>query len=156
FIIPHILISHLFLAKPMFRYAMSVQEATARNTTDMNAIVTCADTAILYDAQGFLLRRFEKSSLEIRKANMKIQQRKALGIGLLPLMGMCGYLVILLIGGSRVQAGNITFGELAAAFQYRGGLLKSTMMFINSFINIKASQAGIKRVNETMCITLEE
>jgi ABC-type multidrug transport system fused ATPase/permease subunit len=60
FIIPHILISHLFLAKPMFRYAMSVQEATARNTTDMNAIVTCADTAILYDAQGFLLRRFEK------------------------------------------------------------------------------------------------
>ena len=78
FIIPHILISHLFLAKPMFRYAMSVQEATARNTTDMNVIVTCADTAILYDAQGFLLRRFEKSSLEIEKRIMKIQQRKAL------------------------------------------------------------------------------
>ena len=67
-------------------------------------------------------------------------------------MGMCGYLVILLIGGSRVQAGNITFGELAAAFQYRWSL-KSTMMFINSFINIKASQAGIKRQRNNVYYT---
>ncbi len=156
FVIPHILISQLFIAKPMIRFAMNVQEATARNTTDMNALVTCADTAILYDAQEFLLRRFEKSSLELRKANMKIQHRRAMGSGLLPLMGMSGYLVILLIGGSWMAAGTMTFGELTAAFQYRGGVLVGSMMLINSLMNIKTALAGVKRVNETMRIELEE
>ena len=156
FVIPHILISQLFIAKPMIRFAMNVQEATARNATDMNALVTCADTAILYDAQEFLLRRFEKSSLELRKANMKIQHRKAMGSGLLPLMGMSGYLVILLIGGGWMAAGTMTFGELTAAFQYRGGVLVGSMMLINSLMNIKTALAGVKRVNETMRIELEE
>ena len=156
FVIPHILISQLFIAKPMIRFAMNVQEAAARNATDMNALVTCADTAILYDAQEFLLRRFEKSSLELRKANMKIQHRKAMGSGLLPLMGMSGYLVILLIGGGWMAAGTMTFGELTAAFQYRGGVLVGSMMLINSLVNIKTALAGVKRVNETMRIELEE
>ncbi len=156
FVVPHILISHLFIAKPMTLLSMNVQEATAKNTTAMNAIMTCADTAILYDAQGFLLKRFEESSLELRKENMKIQHRKAIGNGLLPLIGMSGYLVILLIGGRWIATGTITFGELTAAFQYRGGLLKSLMMLINSLINIRTSLAGVRRVNETMGMTLEE
>ena len=122
----------------------------------MNAIMTCADTAILYDAQGFLLKRFEESSLELRKENMKIQHRIAIGSGLLPLIGMSGYLVILLSGGSLIATGTITFGELTAAFQYRGGLLKSLMMLLNSLINIRTSLAGVRRVNETMGMTLEE
>jgi len=156
FVIPHILISQLFIAKPMIRYAMNAQEAIAKNATDMNALVTCADTAILYDAQGFLFRHFEESSLAIRKANMKILHRRAIGSGLLPLMGMSGYLVILLIGGSWIDAGTITFGALTAAFQYRGGMLKGSMMLINSLMNIKTALAGVKRVNETMRITREE
>ena len=156
FVIPHILINQLYIAKQMVRDAISVQEMAARNTTDMNAIITCADTAILYDAQDFLLKRFEESSLELGRANMKIQHRRALGNGLLPLMGMCGYLVILLVGGRWMAAGTMTFGELTAAFQYRGGLLTGSMMFINSMINIKTAIAGVKRINDTMDITMEE
>lgn len=156
FVIPHILVSHFFIARPMTRLSMNVQETTAQNTTDMNTLITCADTAFLYDAQGYLLKRFEKSSLKLRKENMKIQHRKAIGIGLLSLMGMSGYLVILLIGGSWIAAETITFGELTAAFQYRGGLLKSLMMLINGLINVKASLAGVRRVNETMSMTQEE
>jgi ABC-type multidrug transport system fused ATPase/permease subunit len=156
FVIPHILFSQLLIAKPMTRFALNAQETAAKNTTDMNALVTCADTAILYDAQGFLLKRFEKSSLELRRANMKIQHRKALESGLLPFMGMSGYLVILLMGGSWIAAGTMTFGELTAAFQYRGGLLIGSMMLINSLMNIRTALAGVKRVNETMGISLEE
>ena len=155
FVIPHVWIHQLFIAKPVDRYAMEVQEATAKNTTDMNALVTCFDAAVLYDAQGFLLKRFEESSIEVRKANMKIQHRRALGSGLLPLLGMGGYLVLLLIGGSWIADGTMTFGKLTAAFQYRGGLLKGSMMLLNSLINIKAALAGIRRVNETMSIALE-
>jgi len=71
-------------------------------------------------------------------------------------MGMCGYLVILLVGGRWMAAGTMTFGELTAAFQYRGGLLTGSMMFINSMINIKTAIAGVKRINDTMDITMEE
>ena len=140
----------------MIRLATKVQESAARNVTDMNTLVTCADTAILYDAQGFLLRRFEESSLEIRRASMRIQHRRAIGSGLLPLMGMSGYLVVLLIGGGWIAAGDMTFDELTAVFQYRGGVLTASMMLINSLVNIKTALAGVKRVNETMCIGLEE
>ena len=156
FVIPHILISQLFIARPMTRLAMNVQEATAGNTTDMSALVTCADTAILYGADQFLLRRFEESSLKLRTANMKIQERKAMGSVLLLIMGMSGYLVVLLIGGSWVSSGRMTFGDLTAAFQYRGGILVGSIILVNSLINISASLGGIKRVNETMSIALEE
>jgi len=156
FVIPHILVSQLFITKPMIRLATKVQESAARNVTDMNTLVTCADTAILYDAQKFLLRRFEESSLEIRRASMRIQHRRAIGSGLLPLMGMSGYLVVLLIGGGWIAAGDMTFDELTAVFQYRGGVLTASMMLINSLVNIKTALAGVKRVNETMCIGLEE
>ncbi len=88
--------------------------------------------------------------------NMKIQHRIAVGNRLLPLMGMSGYIVILLIGGSRIAAGTMTFGELTATFQYRGGILKGAMMFINCLMNIKTALVGVKRVNETMRIKTEE
>ena len=155
FVIPHMLISQLIIAKPMTKLATDAQEATARNTTDMNALLTCADTAILYDAQGFLLSRFEQSSLDLRKANMKMRHRGAMGAGILPLMGMSGYLVILLIGGVWIVAGQMTFGDLTAAFQYRGGVLVGFMMLTSSLMNMKTALAGVKRVNEIMQILLE-
>ncbi|NLX77458.1 MAG: ABC transporter ATP-binding protein [Clostridiaceae bacterium] len=67
FVIPHVLINRLLIFRPLIWFAMKVQEAVAENASDMNTIVTCADTAILYEAQGFLLGCFEKSSLELRK-----------------------------------------------------------------------------------------
>ncbi len=156
FVIPHMLISQLFVAKHMTNLALKVQAAAARNTTDMNSIITCADTAILYNAQGFLLSRFEESSLKLRKENMKMRLRSAIGSGLLPLTGMSGYLVVLLIGGSLISAGTMTFGELTAAFQYRGGMLAGSVLLMNSLINIKTALAGVKRVNETMSMAAED
>jgi len=156
FIIPHVLVNQLFITRPMGHHAKKVQEAIARNTTDMNALLTCAEAAILYDAREFLLERFEKSSLEIRKSNMRINRGKALNSSLLILMGMIGYLVVLLFGGKWIEAGTMTFGALTAALQYRGGLLKSLNMLIDSLININTAMAGIERVNETMNIKSEE
>ncbi len=156
FVIPHILISRFVVARPMTRLAAIAQEEIAENTSDMNALITCADTALLYNAQEFLTKRFEVSSLNIRKANMQLQYRRAIGSGLMVLMGLGGYLAALLIGGRLVAAGDMTFGGLTAVFQYRGGILAGSMMLVNSLINIKTAMAGIKRVNETLSITLEE
>lgn len=156
FVLPHLLISRLVIARPMTRLATISQEATTRNATDLNALVTCADTALLYDAQCFLLDRFEHSSKALRKANMALRRRNALGAGLLPLMGMSGYLVVLLVGGHWIANGVLTFGDLAAAFQYRGGVLIGGMMLANSLTNIQSARAGVRRVNETMQLPLEE
>ncbi|HHY82738.1 MAG TPA: ABC transporter ATP-binding protein [Clostridiales bacterium] len=156
FVASHILLNQLFIAKPLMRLSMNVQEAAAENAAEMNALITCADTAILYDVQDFLLKRFEKSSLELRKEKMKIQHRKAMESGLLSLMGMSGYLVILLFGWRWIKAGLMTFGELVAVFQYRGGLLAGSMMFITSLMNVRSAQAGVKRINETMSLSREE
>jgi ABC-type multidrug transport system fused ATPase/permease subunit len=156
FVIPHILISQFIFAKPMSGLATKAQEASAKNTTDMNTLVTCADITKLYDAETFLLSHFECSSLELRKANMRIRNRNALSEGLIPILGMGGYLVILLIGGVWIAEGKMTFGDLTAAFQYRGGVLVGAIILTKSLMNIKTALAGVKRVNETMQIPLEE
>jgi ABC-type multidrug transport system fused ATPase/permease subunit len=156
FIIPQVLISRFFIAKPMPGLYRKSLENTAQNTVDMNALITCADTAILYDAQEFLLHNFEKSSLRLRKINMKMRRRFALQNGVMPVFGLGGYLIILLIGGIWISAGEITFGGLTAAFQYRGDILTGAMMLSASLMNIRASLAGAKRLNETMQISLEE
>lgn len=156
FLIPHMLISWYFVIKPMTKLSMDIQQETDRNTTDLNAIVTCADIALLYNAQYFLLESFEESSRNLRKANMRVKWSSAIGNGLLPLIGMSGYLVILLVGSVWISAGTMTFGDLTASFQYRGEVLSGTMMFISSLINIKTALAGVKRVNETMQIRVEE
>lgn len=156
FLIPHILISQLYIAKPMSMFATKLQEATGKNTTDINALITCADTAVLYDGWNFLLKQFEDSSLNIRKLNMYIKKRSSLGDAILPMMGMGGYLTLLLIAGTQISRGTLTFAELTAAFQYRGGIITGALMFSNSLISIKSALAGVKRLNETLNMKLEE
>lgn len=156
FIIPHVLINQTFLVKPMGLYATKVQEATDRNTTDMNTLITCADTAMLYDGWDFLLGRFEDSSLYIHKVNMDIKRRSSIGDAILPIMGLGGYLTLLLIASFFISSGTMTFGNLTAVFQYRGSLLTGTLMLINSLINIKIALVGVKRINETIHMKLED
>lgn len=155
-LIPQLLISYLFIAKPMTTLAMKSQEASELNTTDMNALVTCAETAILYDAHGFLLGRFEESSLNLRKVNMTMKRRSAVDGALLPIISMGGYLIILLVGGRFITAGSMTLGELLAVFQYRAGLLAGSMVLTSSLISITTALAGVRRVNEIMCIEMED
>lgn len=155
FILPHMLISQFLIARPMTRLAIKAQEETSSNTSDFNTIITCADTAILYDAREYLYNRFKESSLRLLKANMKMRVRSAVGNGLLPLLGMSGYLLILIVASGWITNGQLTFGELTSAFQYRGGVLVGFMLLISSIVNIKASIAGIKRVNETLEMPLE-
>lgn len=156
FIIPHILIIQCLVAKPMTGLATKSQEASANNTTDLNTLVTCADIAKLYDAEPFLMSQFKHSSLELRRANMRIRYRNALSEALTPMLGRSGYLVILLFAGIWIVEGKMTFGDLTAALQYRGSLLVAAIILTKSIMNIKTALASVRRVNETMKIPLEE
>mgnify|MGYP001481296181 CR=1 FL=1 len=155
FVVPHLLISRFVIARPMTALAESAQQITAQNTADLDALITCADTAILYDAQDYLLERFRRSSLALRRANMRMRRRSACGAGLYTLLGLSGYLLVLLLGGAWIAAGALTFGDLTAAFQYRGGMIMGAVMLTNSLINCRAALAGVRRVNETMQLPKE-
>jgi ABC-type multidrug transport system fused ATPase/permease subunit len=96
------------------------------------------------------MRRFEKSSRDLFRANMKIHIRNALGAGILPLFGLSGYLTLLVVSSGWIAAGQLTFGDLTAAFQYRGGVLLGSLMLMNSIVSLNANLAGIRRLNETM------
>jgi len=156
FVIPHIVLSQLFIARAMPALNKKVLETLALNSGDFAAIITCADTAILYDGQEFLLKRFKNSSLQLMRANMKIKFRNAAGAGILPLFGLGGYLALLAVCGKWIAAGNFSFGDLTAAFQYRGGILVGSMMLVNSLVSIKASTAGINRINDLMSEKTED
>lgn len=156
FSIPHIAVSQLLIARAMPELNKKSLEATAANTGELTALITCADIASLYDAQDYLLKRFEKSSLKLFRANMKIRNRNALGAAILPLFGMGGCLVLMIVGSRWIANGNLTVGGLTAAFRYRGGVLSGSMMFINSMVSLGASMAGIKRINETLGEKAEE
>jgi len=56
----------------------------------------------------------------------------------------------LIISSDWIANGSLTFGDLTAAFQFRGGVLKSSNMFIYCLISIQGSMAGIKRINDIM------
>ena len=54
------------------------------------------------------------------------------------------------VSGGWIANGHFTFGDLTAAFQYRGGVLVGSLTLINCLVSIQASIAGIRRLNETM------
>ena len=155
FTVPHIFINQI-ITKPMTVLAAEEKETTAGNAVDLSTIIICADTAVLYDAKELLISRFEQSSRQIRAVNMKMRERSALLNGILPVLGMSGYLLLLVVGGIRISQNRMTFGELTAIFQYRGGVQACAMILLTCIVNIKISLASIKRINEIMQFPLEE
>jgi len=150
FVVPHILVSQLLIARAMPRLSKRSLEAKGANTGELAALITCADVAALYDGTDYLMKRFERSSRELLLANMRMRVRSAFGAAIMPLFGLGGYLTLLVVCGGWIARGTLTFGDLTAAFQYRGGVLVGSLMLINCMISIGAGMAGIRRLNETM------
>jgi len=77
FAILHIVVSQIFIAGVMPKLNKESLEAKGKNTGELTALITCADTAALYDGQNYLMRRFEQSSRDLLRANMKLRTRNA-------------------------------------------------------------------------------
>ncbi len=148
FVIPHVIINQLVITRPMAKYQAKVQKATGDLTTLLRSMILSADTAILYDAQEFLIEQYEKKSKAIFRARMKIICRNTLGSALIPMFGLGGYFVLLTVGGNSIADKTMNFGDLTAIFQLRGGVLMGAMMVISSMVNLKINMTGIVRVNE--------
>ncbi len=156
FVVPHLAANRLLITKKMPELKKRALEATARNTGELEALITCSDAIHIYDARDYLLDRFRDSSKRLIWANMKIHVRNALSSAILPVFGLGGYLTLLIVYSEYLSQGGMTFGELTALFQLRGGVLMGSMMLINSLISINISRAGIRRLNAVMEESPEE
>ena len=149
FVIPHVLVNKKLVYTKVSNLMEQSQECAERNLTCFSTLITCADTVSLYDAKDFVMEEYEKSSVEMVRANIRIHRRKAINSSVIPLFGMSGYIVILLLGLVMIRRSLLTFGTLTAALQYRGAILMGTMLFINSMTEIRTNAVGLKRMEET-------
>ena len=108
----------------------------------------CGDTIRLYDAEELLLARYRESSRSIVKARLRSNVRKTVGELLQMLLSRGGYLLLFCLGCEMISAGKLDFGTMTEAFQYRGGMLMGSMMWLNSYAEVKKNSVGLKRTEE--------
>lgn len=147
-LVPHVFLRQQFVVRPMERLTKEAQERMEYATVYLEATVECADTIRLYEADALLLERYGESSLSVVKARLRSNVRKTLGELLQMLLSRGGYLLLFCLGCEMIIARKLDFGSLTEAFQYRGGMLMGTMMWLNSFAEVKKNSVGLKRMEE--------
>ncbi len=147
-LVPHVLLRQRFVVHPMERLTKEAQEAMEHATVYLEAAVECADTIRLYEADSLLLERYRESSLSVVKTRLCSNVRKTLGELLQMILSRGGYLLLFCFGCEMITAGKLDFGTLTEAFQYRSGMLMGSMMWLNSFAEVKKNSVGMKRMEE--------
>ena len=147
-LLPHVLLRQRFVVAPMEGLTKEAQEMTEHATVYLEAAVESGDTVRLYEAETLLLERYRESSLSVVKARLRSNVRKTIGELLQMLLSRGGYLLLFCFGCEMISTGKLDFGTLTEAFQYRGGMLMGTMMWMNSFAEVKKNSVGLKRMEE--------
>lgn len=145
---PHVFLRQRFVVRPMERLNKEAQETMEHATVYLETTVECGDTIRLYDAEGLLLKRYRESSLSVVKARLRSNVRKILGELLQMLLSRGGYLLLFCFGCEMISAGKLDFGTLTEALQYRSGMLMGSMMWLNSYAEVRKNSVGMKRMEE--------
>lgn len=150
FVIPHVMLNWFVVAKPMTDLQEKVLQAKGRMNTILSAMITMADTVVLYDAKPMLINRYRRESREVMRLKMIMTLKNAFGSGLTPLFGLVGYLALLFYAGGAISSGNMLFGELTAITKLQSGILMGLFMGIRSGVHIRMNLAGLHRMNELL------
>lgn len=147
-LVPHVFLRQRFVVRPMEQLTKEAQEMTEHATDYLETTVECGDTIRLYEAEGLLTERYRESSLLIVKARLRSNVRKTLGELLQMLLSRGGYLLLFCFGCEMISAGKLDFGILIEALQYRSGMLMGSMMWLNSYAEVRKNSVGLKRMEE--------
>lgn len=128
------------------------QNAMAENTSAIKPLITEADTILLYDAGELMMQACDRNSRKLMGINMKVHMRSALSDAGMRLLGIGGYLLILLMGYGFISDGAMAFSDVVYHFQVRGSIMAGVFMFVTCLNNLKANSVCVKRV----CGILEE
>ncbi len=147
-LVPHVFLRQRFVIRPMERLMKEAQETMECATVYLETTVECGDTIRLYEADGLLLERYRESSLSVVKARLRSNVRKTLGELLQMLLSRGGYLLLFCFGCEMINAGKLDFGTFTEALQYRSGMLMGSMMWLNSYAEVRKNSVGLKRMEE--------
>lgn len=147
-LLPHLLLRLKVVVEPTEILTKMVQGKLEEGNRYLTAMVECADTIQIYEAEAFLREKYEKTSFEMAKLRIKISVRKAFGEFMIPLLGRGGYLLLFFFGCEMIQTKVMDFGEWTAAIQYRGAMLAASMMLLRSLLEVKKNAVGLKRMEE--------
>jgi len=132
----------------MEKLAKEAQETMEHATVYLETTVECGDTIRLYEADDLLLARYRESSLLVVRARLRSNIRKTVGELLQMLLSRGGYLLLFCLGCEMINAGKLDFGTLIEALQYRSGVLMGSMMWLNSYAEVRKNSVGLKRMEE--------
>lgn len=147
-LVPHTFFRQWFVVRPMERLMKESQEKMEHAAVYLESTVECGDTIRLYGAEELLLERYQANSLFLVKFRLRSNIRKTIGEFLQLLLNRGGYLLLFCLGCEMIHAGKLDFGTLTEAFQYRSGMLAGTMMWLNSYAEVRKNSVGLRRMEE--------
>lgn len=147
FIVLQLFMNYKLVLEVLSKLKVESQNAMSENTSSVKPLITDADTILLYNAGALLMQNCETSSRNLMKSNMKIHVRNALSDAGGRLLGIGGYLVILLMGYGFISNGTMAFSDLVYCFQVRGSMIAGMIMLVTCLNNLKANAVCVKRVN---------
>lgn len=147
FIVLQLFMNYKLVLEALSKLKNESQNAMSENTSSVKPLITDADIILLYNAGALLMQSCETSSRNLMKSNMKIHVRNALSDAGGRLLGIGGYLVILLMGYGFISNGTMAFSDLVYCFQVRGSMIAGMIMLVTCLNNLKANAVCVKRVN---------
>lgn len=150
FLLPQLWINNKIVLGALPELKAKSQNAMAESTSSIKPLITEAETILLYDAGALMMKNCRESSRKLMEVNMKMHVRRAFSNMSMSLLGIGGYLTLLLTGYGLIEKGALAFSDVVYCFQVRGGILAGMLMFVTCLNNLKANSVCIKRIENTL------
>ncbi len=148
--IPFFILSNGIIMRKVPEYKKTARCKFADYTNWIEPMLNAQPAILLYDGKEEVLRKVEENSLQILRENMKCHRQIALTHFVNIFSGILGYLLLLFLGNSMIGKEIADFAMLIKITQYRGELMKSTMVFNSCLNNMRTNLAGVERIYEIL------
>ncbi len=148
FLLPHLLVSCRLVLKRLPGLREESRCAMANVTMSVTTLIADAEAIRLYDAGSLMLEKCEQDSHRLLKINMKMHIRSGLSDMICRLLGIGGYLAVLMVGLAMTHRGMMAFSDVVYCFQARGGVLTGVSMLVTCASNIRMNRVGVKKINK--------
>lgn len=150
FLFPHLLVTCRLVWKRLPGLREESRRAMADATVSVRPLIADAEAILLYDAGGLMLEKCEQESRRLLMANMKMHMRSGLSDMICRLLGISGYLAVLMAGLSMTRRGMMAFSDVVYCFQVRGAVLTGIHMLITCVSNIRMNSVCVKKIKDVL------
>lgn len=150
FVLVQLFLNYKVVLEPIPGLKEASLRAMSESTSAIGPLITEADTILLYDAGELLLKSCEENSRKLLEIHMKMHVRNALSDAGMRLLGIGGYLVVLVIGYGFIYEGAMAFSDVVYCFQVRGSIIAGMSMIVACLNNLRANSVCVKRINDTL------